>query len=230
MSAPQNQLIARLPAKDRRHLLALCEPVDLQLAEVLCAPGEPTRFVYFPTESFISLVTLVDGHPGVEVGMIGSEGLLGAQVALGIATNPLQALVQGPGSAWRVARAAFVAELARSGSLQRVLNRYLYVLMTQLTTSAACVRYHQVGPRLARWLLMSQDRAHADHFQMTQEFLATMLGVRRVGVTLAAGKMQRQGLIHYRRGVLTVLDREGLSAAACSCYDTDRQTYRSVLP
>ena len=229
MSSPQNKLIALLPAKDRKRLLALCELVDLQLSEVLCEPGEPTKYVYFPTESFISLVTRVDGHPGVEVGMVGREGLLGAHVALGVATTPLQALVQGPGAALRMGHSAFVAELARSTALQRVLNRYLHILMTQLTTSAACLRYHQVGPRLARWLLMSQDRAHANSFHMTQEFLATMLGVRRVGITSAAGQLQREGLIAYRRGALTVLDREGLHAVSCSCYETDLQTYQSVL-
>jgi CRP-like cAMP-binding protein len=161
--------------------------------------------------------------------MVGREGMVGAQLALGVVTAPLRALVQGSGAAWRIATKAFQAELVRSAALQRSLNRYLYVLMGQLATSAACLRYHLIGPRLARWLLMTQDRAHSDTFHVTQEFLAYMLGVRRVGVTAAAGALQRSGLITYTRGELTVLDRAGLEAAACSCYASDRQTYAKLL-
>lgn len=225
----ENHLIELLPRTDRTRLLAICEPTELVLSEVLSEPGKATRHVYFPTDGFISLVTLVEGHPALEVGMVGREGMVGAQLALGVTTAPLRALVQGAGAAWRIATKSFQAELARSTALQRSLNRYLYVLMGQLATSAACLRYHLIGPRLARWLLMTQDRAHADTFHVTQEFLAYMLGVRRVGVTAAAGALQRSGLIAYTRGELTVLDRAGLEAAACSCYATDRQTYAKLL-
>ena len=225
----ENHLIELLPRTDRARLLAICEPTELVLSEVLSEPGKATRHVYFPTDGFISLVTLVEGHPALEVGMVGREGMVGAQLALGVATAPLRALVQGSGAAWRIATRSFQAELARSTALQRSLNRYLYILMGQLATSAACLRYHLIGPRLARWLLMTQDRAHADTFHVTQEFLAYMLGVRRVGVTAAAGALQRSGLIAYTRGELTVLDRAGLEAAACSCYATDRQTYAKLL-
>jgi CRP-like cAMP-binding protein len=225
----ENHLIELLPRQDRRRLLAVCERVELVLSEVLCEPAEPTRHVYFPTEGFISLVAQLDGEPVLEVGMVGREGMLGAQLVLGVVTAPLRALVQGPGAAWRVGTRAFRAELAASAALQRGLNRYLYVLMAQLAASAACLRFHLIGPRLARWLLMSQDRAHSDSFHVTQEFLAYMLGVRRVGITAAAGALQRGGLIEYRRGELTVLDRAGLEAAACSCYAADRQTYAELL-
>ncbi len=225
----QNHLIELLPRADRTRLLSICEPTELVLSEVLCEPGKTTRHVYFPTDGFISLVTLVEGHPALEVGMVGREGMVGAQLALGVVTAPLRALVQGSGAAWRIATKAFQAELVRSAALQRSLNRYLYVLMGQLATSAACLRYHLIGPRLARWLLMTQDRAHSDTFHVTQEFLAYMLGVRRVGVTAAAGALQRSGLITYTRGELTVLDRAGLEAAACSCYASDRQTYAKLL-
>jgi CRP-like cAMP-binding protein len=156
--------------------------------------------------------------------------MLGAQLALGVATTPLRALVQGPGRAWRIAVTDFRGELARSPALQRVLGKYLYVLMGQLAGSAACLRFHQIGQRLARWLLMSQDRAHADAFHVTHEFLAYMLGVRRVGVTAAASALQRQGLIAYRRGELTVLDRAGLEASACGCYAADRHGYAALFP
>jgi len=225
----ENRLIQLLPRADRTHLLAACEPAMLTLSEVLCEPGKPTRHVYFPTEGFISLVTLVVGYPGLEVGMVGREGMVGAQLALGVATSPLHALVQGSGSALRIGSKAFRGELARSAALQRQMNRYLYVLMAQLATSAACLRFHLIGPRLARWLLMTQDRAHADTFHVTHEFLAYMLGVRRVGVTAAAGALQRLGLIEYKRGEMTVLDRPGLEHAACTCYEADRRSYDAQL-
>jgi CRP-like cAMP-binding protein len=225
----QNHLIERLPPRDRRHLMAVAEPVILVLGDVLCLRGAPTRHVYFPVDAFISLVTAVDAHPSLEVGMVGREGMLGAPLVLGVGAAPWRSLVQGGGSAWRIAAAPFRRELAGSVALQRGLNRYVFVLLAQLATSAACVRFHEIGPRLARWLLMTQDRAHADRFVVTHEFLACMLGVRRVGVTLAAGELQRRGLIAYHRGQVDVLDRAGLEAAACSCYVADRQGYRELL-
>ncbi len=229
MASIENHLIERLPRADRLRFLAICEPVDLVIETVLFESGQTARHVWFPTEGFISLITLIDGSPGLEVGMVGREGMVGAHVALGVATSPLRALVQGPGSAWRVEVPAFLAELARSPPLQRDMHRYVYVLMAQLTSATACLRFHQIGPRLARWLLMSQDRAHADHFHVTHEFLAYMLGVRRVGVTAAASALQRAGLIEYHCGELAVLDRTGLEAAACGCYRADLDTYASVL-
>ncbi len=229
MAIVENHLIERLPRKDRSRLLALCEQVPLVLADVLCDPGKPMRHVYFPTEGFVSMVAVVEGSPGVEVGMVGREGMLGAHMALGVDTAPLHALVQGAGSARRIEAKAFRTELAQNVALQQGVNRYLYVLLSQLATSAACLRFHMIGPRLARWLLMSEDRAHSQSFHVTQEFLAYMLGVRRVGITAAAGIFQRAGLIEYRRGELTVLDRSGLEAAACSCYATDRAGYDKLF-
>lgn len=229
MSATQNHLIERLPRRDRAQLLRLAEDMPLVLGDVLCEAGQPARHVWFPVDGFISLVAPIDGKPALEVGMVGREGMVGAQVILGVATVRLQALVQGSGSAWRIGRVAFRAELARSAPLRRVLDRYLYVLMAQLAGSAACLRFHEIGPRLARWLLMSQDRAHAERFHVTHEFLAYMLGVRRVGVTAAAGAMQRSGLIEYRRGEMHVIDRGGLEAAACECYANDCATYADTI-
>ena len=230
MGTVENHLIELLPRNDRRSLLALCEPIQLVLAEVLCDPGKPTQHAYFPIDGFISLVARTDSHTGLEVGMIGREGMLGAQLALGVATVPLHALVQGPGAAWRIATADLRRELARSAALRRGLDRYIYVLMSQLAASAACLRFHLIGPRLARWLLMSQDRAHSNSFHVTHEVLALLLGVRRVGITTAASALQRSGLIEYHRGDLTVLDRRGLEAMACGCYAADRQTYAELLP
>lgn len=229
MATAQNHLIERLPRKDRTALLAAGESVQLVLSTVLCEPGKPTRFVYFPVDAFISMVAPIDGKPALEVGMVGREGMLGAQLALGVATVPLHALVQGPGAAWRIGAAAFRTELARSPALQRLLDRYLYVLMAQLAGSAACLRFHEIGPRLARWLLMSQDRAHAERFHVTHEFLAYMLGVRRVGITAAASAMQRDGLIEYRRGEMLIRNRGGLETAACACYGNDQRAYGDVL-
>lgn len=210
-------------------MLAICEPVQLELGSVLCEPGAPTRHVYFPNDSFISLVSAIEGDPGLEVGMVGREGMLGAQLILGVDAIPLHALVQGAGAARCIEAASFRRELARSKALHRVLNRYLYVLMAQLATSAACTRFHNVGPRLARWLLMTQDRAHSDSFHLTHEFLGYMLGVRRVGITCAASELQVRGLIGYHRGEITVLDRAGLEAVACGCYAADRHAYDQML-
>lgn len=229
MATAQNHLIERLPRKDRTALLAAGESVPLVLGRVLCEPGKPTRHVYFPVDAFISMVAPIDGKPALEVGMVGREGMLGAQLALGVPTVPLHAVVQGQGAAWRVGAAAFRGELARSAALQRLLNRYLYVVMAQLAGSAACLRFHEIGPRLARWLLMSQDRAHAERFHVTHEFLAYMLGVRRVGITAAASAMQRSGLIKYHRGEMLVRDRAGLEAVACACYGNDQRAYAEVL-
>jgi CRP-like cAMP-binding protein len=222
-------LIELLPGSSRSRLLAICEPVDLELGEVLGEVGTPTRHVYFPTIGFISLVTTIKGRPTLEVGMVGREGMLGTQLVLGVETAPLHAVVQGAGAAWRIGAPEFTRELAHTAALQRGLNRYVYVTMAQLASSASCLRFHQIGPRLARWLLMTQDRAHSDRFRLTHEFLAYMLGVRRVGITTAASVLQRDGLIHYRRGEIQILNRRGLKAAACSCYAADREAYINLL-
>jgi CRP-like cAMP-binding protein len=224
-----NHLIQGLPHTERARFLTICKPVELASAEVLCESGTPTRYVYFPINGVISLVTPIEGRSMLEVGMVGSEGMVGTQLVLGVGESPLHALVQGTGSAWRIAAAPFRTELARSTALRVSLNRYVCVTMNQLASSVVCQRFHRIGPRLARWLLMTQDRAHADSFHVTHEFLAYMLGVRRVGVTSAAVALQRLGLIRYRRGELVVLDRHGLEAAACCCYAAERKIYLDIL-
>jgi len=229
MAGVHNHLIELLPRAGRRTLLALCEPVDLVLSERLCAAGEPTRYAYFPVNAMISLVTAIDGKPVLEVGMVGREGMVGAELVLGVLTTPWHAVVQGPGAAWRIPSRTFRRELKASPALRLCLDRYVFVLMAQLGAAAACLRFHLIGPRLARWLLMMQDRAHSDHFHVTHEFMAYMLGVRRVGITAAAGTLQRSGLIEYRRGELIVLSRSGLEDAACGCYAADRRSYAALL-
>lgn len=222
----QNRLLAGLPRTERRVLLDQCETVALEFGSVLCEADQPFRQIYFPLDSFISLVAEVSGHQPLEMGLIGSEGALGATLVLGVPEAPLRAIVQGPGSALRIAVAPFQKLRRDCPALTRNLSRYLYVLMAQLSQTAVCTRFHEVDTRLARWLLMTHDRAHADHFHLTHQFLAEMLGVRRSGITVAAGVLQQRGLIDYARGEIRILDRPGLELAACECYAAVVEDYR----
>jgi CRP-like cAMP-binding protein len=229
LPAAQNVLIQQLPPKERKSLLAICESVELVQSEVLSEAGARTRDVYFPTRGFISLMAVVQGTAGVAVDMIGREGVLGAELALGLTNAPLRSLVLGAGSAWRIEASAFRRQIEASEALRRTLHRYLCMHMAQLSTSAACFRFHLIGPRLARWLLMTQDRAQESQFHATHECLANMLGVRRVGITVEAGELQRRGLIRYQRGDFTILDREGLEALACPCYSAGVESYANLM-
>jgi CRP-like cAMP-binding protein len=229
----ENRLLAALPGKDRRHFLSGCEQVELVFGNILCEPGAIIRHVYFPTDSVISLVTPIDGHSSLEVALVGSEGMVGVPLMLGVDVSPLLAVVQGSGSgsgtAWRMDAERFQGELKYSVALQQELSRYIYVLMSQLAQTAACTRFHVVEERLARWLLMTRDRAHSEEFHLTHEFLAHMLGVRRVGVTKAAGSLQKKKLISYSRGDVRIHDVAGLEAASCGCYRADKETYDHIL-
>ena len=221
MSSPTipNNLLAALPRKAYEQLLPALAPDTLKFGDVLYEAGKPMRHVYFPEEGLVSLLTLIEGRLALEVGMVGREGMVGVALALGINHSPMRALVQGSGSAMRMSAKRFRVELGRSRALQRGVNRYVHQLMGQISQTAACNRFHLVEARLVRWLLMTRDRMRSREFRMTQDFLAHMLGVRRVGVTQAASALQRKGLIEYSRGNIRILDQRGLEAAACSCYN-----------
>ena len=217
-AAAPNRLLAALPAKEYERLLAGFEQVKLTYGEVLYESGEQMRHVYFPSDCVVSLLAVVEGHRALEVGLVGREGMVGSRLALGLTTASVRALVQGTGTAVRIESVSFLRELHRSPMLQRALLHFTDALMMQVTRTAACNRFHGVKARLARWLLMTRERLPSSEFYLTQEFLADMLGVRRAGVTTAACALQRQSLIRYRRGTITILDQQGLEAAACSCY------------
>ncbi len=224
-----NRLLASVPLRQRRQFMAACTAVELASGEILAEPGEHMLHVYFPISSFISLVMPIDNHSNLEVGLIGDEGMLGVSLILGIEVSPLRALVQGAGSALRIDTATFTFKLEQTPALQRKLKHYHYVVMCQLAQTAACTHFHVVEARLARWLLMTHDRSHSDTFHITHEFLAYMLGVRRVGVTRAATSLQNQKLIHYQRGEITIIDRIGLEAASCGCYAADLASYTQMM-
>jgi len=213
-----NRLLATLPAREYKRLLSGLETVKLTYGEVLHEPGERMRHVYFPSDCLVSLLTVVEGHQALEVGLVGREGMVGSRLALGITTSSIRALVQGTGTAVRMTSARFLKEFRRIPALRRALFHFTDALMLQVTQTAACNRFHVVEARLARWLLMTRERLPSGEFHLTHEFLADMLGVRRVGVTSAAGALQRRKLIRYQRGIITILDQQGLEDAACSCY------------
>ena len=229
MPRSENALLHKLPPAARQQLLDHCEPFELVLSAELSVRGKPLQHAHFPIEGFLSLVIDVDSHPPLEVGMVGAEAMLGSELILGLAATPWRALVQGAGSSWRIGAQQLRTQIDAIPELEALLQASLLARLHQQTLAAACQRYHQIAPRLARWLLMMQDRSHSDCFHMTQEFMALMLGVRRVGVTEAAGHFQDAGLIAYHRGELTVLDRKALVTEACSCYAADKQIYQRLM-
>lgn len=215
-----NRLLAALPAAEGSGVMAGVDIVDLSFGEILYEPGDAVDYVYFPHDALVSLLTRVDDHQAIEVGLIGYEGMVGVTLALGLPISPVRALVQAAGTAARMKASDFVRELGRNPVLQREIFRYSAVLMAQVMQTAACNRFHVVEARLARWLLMTRDRVDSNRFRLTHEFLATMLGVRRVGVTKAAHELQQRKLIDYSRGNIEIQDEAGLEAASCSCYET----------
>lgn len=216
-----NKLLAALPRAALQGILPVLDPVTLVLGDVLHEPGEPLRHVYFPLTCLVSLIVVVEDQLALEVALVGREGIVGVSLALGVELSPVRAVVQGGGSALRASKAAFRTALHGDAPLQKVLQRYANTLIGEIAQTAGCNRFHLLEARLARWLLMTRDRVESADFMMTQEFLSTMLGVRRVGISDAASSFQRRHLIEYSRGHITILDHEGLEAASCSCYAND---------
>lgn len=214
----RNRLIEALPRRQRTSLLGCLQAVDLHTGDILCQPGRRFRHAYFPLGGYISMQRLVDGGRWLELEMVGDEGMLGATLALGMNTARLRGIVQGPGPALWTSAGQLRAQLRRSPALARCLNAFLHRTVDLLAQTAGCIHYHGVGQRLARRLLMTQDRVHSDGFHLTHQSLADNLGVQRSAVTIAAGNLRRSGVIGYSRGRLTVLDRTALERASCACY------------
>jgi CRP-like cAMP-binding protein len=221
-----NALLAQVPLGERPRLARLLKPVSLTFGEVLYG-AKPIRYVYFPVDCLVSLFAPLKDHLAVEVGMVGSEGMVGVPLALGVRTSSVHALVQGSGTALRMEASSFQRELQRNAALQTAIHRYVHLLMGQLTQTAACNAFHSIEARCARWLLMTRDRMQSDELELTHEFLARMLGVRRVGVTVAAGNLQRDGLIAYSRGHIAILDPGRLAKSACECYAVVKNLYEA---
>lgn len=217
--AVSNKLLAALPKKDYQGMQRHLEEVPLVFDKVIFEPSVLISDVYFPNSGIVSILAGADERSTLEVGLVGSEGMVGLSVFLGVNSSHNLAVVQGAGSAMKMKASAFRTTCRNDGALTRLLQRYAHSVITQITQAAVCNQFHSLDSRLARWLLMTHDRVDGDEFQVTQEFLSNMLGVRREGVSLAASNLQKVDLIRYSRGRLTILDRAGLEAKSCVCYE-----------
>ena len=226
----QNHLLAALPAPEHERLARHLELVEMPLGEVLYESGGELRYVYFPTTCIVSLLYVMENGASAEIAVVGNEGIIGVALFMGGGTMPNRSVVQSAGHAYRLHAPSLQQEFSRNGPLLRLLLRYTQALITQMAQTAVCNRHHSVDQQLCRWLLLSLDRLPANELTMTQELIANMLGVRREGVTEAAGKLQRAGLIDYNRGHITVLDRPGLEARVCECYHVVKAEFDRLLP
>lgn len=225
-----NRLIGDLPPAVLKRFREQCTTEQLLIGEILCDIDTPMEYVHFPLTGYVYLAGAVKGRRPLAVSMIGNEGMLGATLALGVDTSPLRGVVQGTGTALRMTAVQFRRQLEGSPELRRTVDGFLYVLIEQLAQAAACNSFHEVIERLARWLLMTHDRAQGDSFRLTHAFLAEMLGVRRSAVTIAAGELQQRRVIRYTRGHIKVISRRGLEAASCGCYAAALKAYDRRLP
>jgi len=226
----QNHLLASLSSHDFDLLAPSLEPVRLSLGMTLHKSGIPMNCVYFPTTAIVSLLYVLESGASAEIAVVGNEGIVGIALFMGGETTPNQAVVQSEGGAYRLRGPSLKIEFGRAGAFQHLLLRYTLALLSQMAQTAVCNRHHSIDQQLCRWLLLSLDRLPSNQLNMTQELIANMLGVRREGVTEAAGKLQAAGLIHYNRGRITVIDRAGLEARVCECYEVVRKEFRRLLP
>ena len=226
---PSNRILNALTPSEYELLAVALEPIPLQLGTVLYRPEEAITHVYFPNRGTVSVVSVFEDGATVEVGMVGNEGMFGVGVFLGSISTPLEAVVQLPGDAFRMRADVLKKEFSKGGLLHDLLLRYTQAFITQIAQTAACNRVHPTDGRLARWLLMCADRAHSQELQLTHEFIATMLGARRAGVTEAAGQLQNKGVIKYRRGHITIVDRQGLESISCECYPAVKKEFARLL-
>jgi len=226
----RNRLLAVLPAADRERLYPHLEPVSMALGDVVYESGSLQEYVYFPTTSIVSLLYVMADGASAEIAVVGNDGMVGIALFMGGETTPSRAVVQSAGSAFRLSGHVLKREFTRGGALQHLLLRYTQALLTQMAQTAVCNRHHSIDQQLCRWLLLSHDRLSSNTLIMTQELIANMLGVRREGVTEAAGALQDAGLIRYSRGRITVVDRPGLERRSCECYDVVRRESDRLLP
>ena len=226
----QNHLLSALPAADYDRIAAHLELMPMKLGDVLYESGDKLRHVYFPTTCIVSLLYVMVDGASAEIAVVGNEGILGISLFMGGDTTPSRAIVQSAGYAYRLKADLLKTEFGRFGPTMHLLLRYTQALITQMAQTAVCNRHHSVDQQLCRWLLLSLDRLSTNELSMTQELIANMLGVRREGVTEAAGKLQNVGLIRYSRGKITVLDRQGLEALSCECYQVVKTEFDRLLP
>jgi CRP-like cAMP-binding protein len=231
MASPeQNHLLDALPHADRERLFPHLRLVTLPLGAVLYESGDAQRYIYFPTDAIVSLLYVMKDGASAEIAVVGNDGAIGVALFMGGATTTNRAIVQSAGSAYRLTKKRIEQEFARHGEMLHVLLRYTQALITQMAQTAVCNRHHSVDQQLCRWLLLSLDRLNSSRLNMTQELIANMLGVRREGVTQAAGKLQDAGVIEYRRGKITVLDRPRLESMSCECYEVVKKETDRLLP
>jgi CRP-like cAMP-binding protein len=226
----ENHLIGALPEVDYKRIAPHLEHVQLKLGTVLYEPGMKMRYVYFPTTAIVSLLYVLENGASAEIAIVGNEGLLGVSLFMGGESTPSRAVVQSAGFGYRLRATHLKDEFDRFGTFMHLLLRYTQALITQMAQTAVCNRHHSVDQQLCRWLLLSLDRLDSSELVMTQELIANMLGVRREGVTDAAGKLQRLGLIHYKRGRIRILDRAGVEARSCECYSVVKKEFDRLLP
>jgi CRP-like cAMP-binding protein len=229
-SPHQNHLLGALPPGDYERVAAHLELMPMNLGDVLYESGAELRYVYFPTTCIISLLYVMEDGASAEIAIVGNEGILGISLFMGGNTTPSRAIVQSAGQAYRLKANLLSSEFERYGPTMHLLLRYTQALITQMAQTAVCNRHHSVDQQLCRWLLLSLDRLQSNELSMTQELIANMLGVRREGVTEAAGKLQEAGLIRYRRGTITVLDRPGVETRSCECYQVVKTEFDRLLP